>query len=209
MKKILDIIKYILIVVTMLLIIIFQNKIYNVFLIISVFCFLLGIIHIIEKKRTWILLELLSLTSLISIILYKKNILDFGDTVTFYICLLLSTTLFSAIILVIIERYKNKKIYTMEVTAKVVDYEKVENTKIPYAYPIYSYFVDNKEYGVVSPKVYKKKFPEIDSEITLLLNPKDHEDVLFKPSNIKAFIYLISAIFSIIACIIVMIYLFK
>jgi hypothetical protein len=209
MKKILDIIKYILIVVTMILIIVFQNKIYNVFLVISVFCFILGIIHIIEKKRTWILLELLSLTSLISIILYKKDILDFGDTITFYMCLLLSTTLLSAIIVLFIDKTKNNKKYTMEVTAKVIDYEKVENTKIQYVYPIYSYFVDKKEYCVISPILYKKKFPEIDSELTIYVNPKDPGDIFFKPSNVRITLYLISAIFSIIACIVIIINLLK
>ena len=209
MKKPLDTIKYILIVLTMILIIIFQNKIYNVFLIISIFCFLLGIIHIIEKKNTWILLEIMSITSIVSILLYKTDVLDFADTLTFYICLLLSTTLLAAEILAFIQISKIKKIYLDKVKAKVIDYEKVENTKINYVYPVYSYLIDDKEYVVISPQVYKKKIPKIDSEITILLNPKDPEDVYFEPPKLKRIFYLTSGIIAIILCIIVIIYLFR
>ena len=209
MKKILDIIQYALIVLTMLLIIIFQNKIFNVFIIVSSFCFLLGIIHIIEKKNTWILLEIISITSLISIILYKKNILSFGDTVTFYVCMILSTTLIAAVILAIIQISKLNKIYSQKVIAKVIDYDKVENTKINYVYPIYSYFIGKKEYCVISPQVYKKNIPKIDSELTIYVNPDDVEDVHFRPSNVKTIFYLIAGIITAIACIMVIIYLFK
>ena len=209
MKKVLDIIKYILIVLTMILIIIFQNKLYNVFLIISIFCFILGIIHIIEKKNTWILLEIISTSSIVSIILYKTDILNFADTLTFYICLITSTTLIAAVILSFYQTKQVRKIYTKEITATVIDYQKVENTKINYVQPIYSYTINKKEYCVICPAIYKKNIPKIDSERIILLNPKDNEDVYFEPPKLKKIFIITSGIVTSIICIIVIISLFK
>lgn len=208
MKKILSTIKYTLIVTTMILLIVFQKNLTYAFYIVSVFCSIMGILLLIEKNRLGLLLEIFSIDSFISVIVYKKGILSFASSITLFISAFLAMALLVSVIYVFITNNIINKIYTRKEKAKVIDYEKYPNSKKKYLMPIYQYRIKNKEYIVKYPSYLKNKIPKIDSECTLLVNPKDVEDVYFPVTKTKKITIILSGVFVIIICLIVIISLF-
>ena len=208
MEKILSNIKYVLVVILMILLLVFKDNIYNCFYVITIFCILLGIIYFIEKKEQWILMELFGVDSIMSVIFYKKDVLDFASTITFFISIFLLFSMLFATIKIILSLKNVKKDYQKVVEAEVAEYIENPNSKKKYYKVLYKYKIKKEEYYVESPILLKNNLPEIGSKKTLYLNEKDILDVYFPPPKLKAVLLIGSGVVSIIICLIVVIKLF-
>lgn len=206
MKKetILDTLSFIVGLVTILLVVFFKDKMNYLLFSLAIGGSLFGIILIMKKSNYGYLITSLGISLLGSVLLYRFNILDRPDAVTFMITGSVFSLMVISMIFSVINDKVNKKECSLLIYGEVVDLVKNSNTKDEYFQPIYEYVVDDKPYQVAYPKFLNKKIPDIGSKHKIYVNPKKHEDVYFEKEPIdKLYDYGISLLLAIVSLIII------
>ena len=206
MKKetILDTLSFIVGLVTILLVVFFKDKMNYLLFSLAIGGSLFGIILIMKKSNYGYLITSLGISLLGSVLLYRFNILDRPDAVTFMITGSVFSLMVISMIFSVINDKVNKKECSLLIYGEVVDLVKNSNTKDEYFQPIYEYVVDDKPYQVAHPKFLNKNIPDIGSKHKIYVNPKKHEDVYFEKEPIdKLYDYGISLLLAIVSLIII------
>ena len=210
MKKdtIIDNLSFVVGLITIILLVIFRNNLSLDILITSIGISLYGLISVFRKNRYGYFLISVGLSLLITILLYRNDILDKVDSITFMIV----CSIFLLMICSFIFDYFNKKetlsIFSMTVEGELIDLKRNPNMKKDYFQPIYRYTIKKDNYVVGYPKYLNKFLPKIGSTIKIHVNPDNYEETYFDKSKLDVlYTYLIS-LFLLIASLIIMITLF-
>lgn len=207
-QKIIDTMIYIIAIITVILILIFQTNKSMVLLIASIGGILLGLCFTIQNKKHGILIISLCISLLLSTILYKNKTLTLHNSLTFFISLSIASMLLITFIVEFINRKIISKIYTIKQQATVIDLKKYPNSKKEYYQPIYEYEIDNNIYHVEYPD-YKQKFiPNIGDKKDIYIDPNNYEEIYFKPEIKDDLFKFFIGLILIIACLIILVGLF-
>lgn len=207
-NKILDTIKFIIGVVTIILVLVFQTNMMLAAFIGSIGLSLYGILSCILGNKYGYLFTSLGISLCVALGIYKIGLLPKFESITFFMCMSLSLFIVIAFVFEIINEKQMLLVHDMEVEGFVVDLVLNPNTKKEYYQPIYQYEVDGETYVVGTPGYIEKDIPRIGDLIKLHVNSKDVTDVYFS-KTLKEKIHMASlGIFLIVVSIIIIITLF-
>lgn len=210
MKKtsIIDTCIYIVAVVMVILIAIFQNQLGVVFIVLSSGAFILGILALIKKQKYGFLACGCGIGGLLTYLVYNLKLLDFAESVTFMICISIVIVLFLTFIFSILNRRKVLREYNIEVEAEVIDLIRNVNTKKEYYKPVYKYEIKDMVYEVEAVGYINKFIPSIGDKKKILIKENDYGEVYFLPSKMQDIKDFCSILFLSLASILIIIYLF-
>lgn len=205
--KIIDYLLYGVIIITVLVILIFQKSLANVFLGISICSIFLGVLLSLKGEKYGAGVSGFGIAGISSILLYRNCILDYSDSTTFMMASTLGLySLLSIIFDIINVNVLNKK-YSMMVVGKVIDLE-VSQSNNKFFKPVYGFEIDKDKYEVDYPMYISKGIPGIGDDMPIFVNPDNYEDVYFKRSLLMAIRVYAVSILLLIACIGIVISLF-
>ena len=207
-EKIIDGIIGVLVLVLVILCVVFKESYFNLLISVGVLGLLLGILFILKKANYGFFVVSMALSLLISCVLYKTDVFIFNEAMTFMIC----SSVFFLMLFSTIFDFVNKRIikeqYSLLVIATLIDLERNKNVKKECYLPIFEYEVDGIVYEIAAPYYIEKNVPSLGETISIMVNPKQHDQAYFK-KPIKEDIKNISmAIFLMLACLIIIIGLF-
>lgn len=210
MKKdsILDVLSFIVGVVTIILVVVFRNSYTTLFMIASIGALLYGVIAIINKNNYGYLFTSLGLSLLITMILYMNKIFDRFDAVTFMITGSVFVLMAITLIFDFINRKNELKKHSLAVEAIVVDLLKNPNTTKEYFQPVYEYVLDDEVFQVTLPRYINKFIPNIGDRLKIYVNPDNKDEVFFDKGKTEKLTDYGVSIFLMIASLIIMITLF-
>ena len=207
-NKIIDVLIFIFGVVFALLLIAFQKQNDKLFIVAFSGCIVFGILLLFKFNKLGLLLEGIGIGGIVSLIIYYKEILKLGNTVTFFFCLSLAVMLILSLILGIIYRISVMKKFNLIIEGEVVDLVKNPNVKKDYYMPVYKYVIDGNEYFVEDINFKHNFVPNIGQIKKLYVDPNDPLQVYFLPSKFNDIKNVFGILFLSILCIIVIISLF-
>lgn len=178
-KKILDSVSYMIIVVTLLLIVVFQNNGQVMLFIGAGGILLYGLVSCLQLNKYGTLFLGCGGSLLITMILYTTGYFDKLDSITFMITLSMMLISVISLIFMYFDDKNILKKYTLIVEGEVIDLEKNPNTKKDYYRPVYIYNVDDMGYEVVPPYYFSKNIPKIGDTLKIYVNPQEHGEVYF------------------------------
>lgn len=207
-NKIIDTIRFIVGVATVILILIFKSKLSVAGLIAGAGVSLYGICSLLMGEKFGYVLSGLGVSLFTSITIYKFEILPQFESITFFMCLSLSLIIIIALIFDKVNEKKYKMKYSLEVDATVIDLVKNPNTNKEFYQPIYEYEVDGVLMNVGAPGYYEKRIPKLGDTLKIFVNPEDALDVYFEERKLDKLYHLAVELFLLIASIIIIISLF-
>lgn len=207
-NKIIDVLIFIFGLVFALLLIAFQKQNDKLFIIAFSGCIVFGILLLFKFNKLGLLLEGIGIGGIVSLIIYYNEILNLGNTVTFFFCLSLAVMLILSLILGIIYRISVMKKFNLIIEGEVVDLVKNPNVKKDYYMPVYKYVIDGNEYFVEDINFKHNFVPNIGQIKKLYVDPNDPLQVYFLPSKFNDIKNVFGILFLSILCIIVIISLF-
>lgn len=201
--KIINILGYILGIVTAIVVIVFQKNLQMLFISISICAFFIGIILFIKRQEYGTFVSGLGLSGILTFIIFKTNILDLTDSITLYCSTSLGIGCLLTVIYNIIARVILSKKYSMIVIGHVIDLERNPNSKKDYYRPVLEYTIDKNVYECNYPSYFDKNIPAIGDKFPIYVNTNDNLDVFFKEPLLDTVkVYGISIIFAIVCLVI-------
>lgn len=210
MKKnpVLDTLIYIVALIMVILVVIFQNKLSMVFVVLAVGALILGILTFLKKEKSGFLACGIGIGGVITYFIYNAHLLDFAKAVTFMICISIFIILIFTFIFSILNRKKVMKEYNTQIEAEVIDLERNLNTKKEYYKPIYRYLFKGMFYEVENKVYLNKHVPNIGDKKRILINNEKPSEVYFLPSKLQDIKDLCTILFLLIASLLIIVYLF-
>lgn len=210
MKKetLIDNLSFVVGVLTVLLVVVLKDNLVNAFIVAGVGAFLYGLLKALKKNSYGYILMSVGIGTSLALIIYKFEILNRSDSLTFMICVSTNLLMLVTFIFDYINRKEIFKIYDLKVEAEVANLVKNPNTNKEYYQVICEYTIDDKIYTVGSPGFINKFIPKIGDKVMLYVDSKDYENVYFD-KNKKEKIYDIGlGLFLILATLIILLFLF-
>ena len=203
MNKIVDFLIYVLSVIMVILILLFQHDMQMLFITMSICAIFLGILLYLKKYNYGTLITGIGISGVISFILFKSKTLEFDQCVTFMMSTSFGISCILTIIYNLVIRINFKKRYSMVVVGKVIDLEKNNNTKKEYYRPIYEYIINGDSYTCYYPVYLSKNIPAIGEAMPIYIDPNNYLEVYFDPMFVTVLsAYGISVFFAIMCTII-------
>jgi hypothetical protein len=207
-NKMLDTIRFIIGVVTLILVFIFKKSLSDVGLIAGVGVTLYGICSLLMKEKLGYIFSGIGCSLFISILIFKLGILPQFESMTLFMCLSLSLIIVISMIFDKVADTDFKKTHSLTVEATVIDLVKNPNTNKEFYQPIYEYEVDGVVMNVGAPGYYEKRIPKLGDKLIIYVNPEDALDVYFEERKSDKLYHLAVGLFLLIASIIIIITLF-
>lgn len=210
MKKetLIDNLSFVVGVLTVLLVVFLKDNLVNAFIVAGVGSFLYGLLKALKKNSYGYILMSVGIGTSLALIIYKFEILNRSDSLTFMICVSTNLLMLVTFIFDYINRKEIFKIYDLKVEAEVANLVKNPNTNKEYYQVICEYTIDDKIYTVGSLGFINKFIPKIGDKVMLYVDSKDYENVYFD-KNKKEKIYDIGlGLFLILATLIILLFLF-
>lgn len=207
-EKILDSLSFIFGAITIVVAVILKDNIVLAGIVAGIGAFLYGLCKALNKNTYGYIFISVGIGLSLSLFLYKLDVFDRPDALTFMIC---SSTFLLMLVTFIFDYLNRRSIfrqYSLKISAEVIDLEKNPNTKKDYFQVICGYEVDEKYYTVGSPGYINKFIPKIGDKINIYVDPDEPVNVYFD-KDIKEKIYdTLLGLFLMIASIIIIITLF-
>ncbi len=207
-NKIIETLKFIVIIVTLLLIVVFQNSLSTAAIIGGVGVTLYGICVFLLKDKLGYVFTGLGISLISSMAIYKLDILPKFESITFFICLSMSLIVILSFIFEYITAKEYKRVHSLEIEAEVIDLIKNPNTKKEFYQPLFAYNVDGEELVVGLPGYIDKGIPKLGDKQKIYVNPNDSLDVYFEKRKNDKLYMLAVGLFFLIASVIIIITLF-
>lgn len=207
-NKIIDSIRFVIGVITLLLVFFFKDNLSTVGLVAGVGVALCGFCSLLLGERLGYVFSGLGSSLFISMIIYKMKLLPQFESITFFMCLSLSLIVVISIIFDEVTDKDMKKKHSLEVEATVIDLIKNPNTNKEFYQPLYEYEVDGVVMEVGSPVYYEKRIPKLGDRLRIYVNPDNHLDVYFESGKIDKIYSIAVGLFLLIASIVIIISLF-
>lgn len=207
-KKILETLKFVIGIITLILVVIFQNNIVTVGYIGGIGVALYGICAFLYGDKIGYVLTSLGVSLVSSLSIYKFDILPKFESITFFMCLSMALIVILAFVFEYLSEKEYKKTHSLEIYAEVIDLIKNPNTKKEYYQPLFAYVVDGEELVVGLPGYIDKGIPSLGEKQRIYVNPKDATDVYFEKRKSDKLYMLAVGLFLLIASIIIIITLF-
>ena len=179
-NKILDNISFGIIVITLLLIVFYQNNGVAMLYIGAIGLVLYGVVASIQLNKYGTISLGCGTSLLVTMILYTMKVLDKVDSITFMVVTSMMVISLLSLIFMVLNDKKAFKRYSLIVEGEVVDLERNPNTKKDYYRPIYAYVVDDYEYEVAFPNYLTKRIPNVGDKTKIYVDPQDHGEVYFE-----------------------------
>lgn len=208
-KKILDNLSFGVVVISLLLIVVFKDKVQTMLFIASGGFILYGILAFLDGNRYGVVSLGCGISLFGTMLLYINEVLDKVDSITFIVCMSMSMIIVISYVFMFINEKAIFKKYSLIVEAEVVDLEKNPNTKKEYYSPVYAYSLKNKDYLVNLPYYINRNIPKIGDKIKLYVDPDDNLDVYFDKNLFNKIRYWGSGIVLIVVCIGIIVSLFR
>lgn len=207
-NKTVDTIRFIVGVVTVILVFIFKSSLSTAGLIGGVGLLLYGICSLLLGERLGYVFSGLGVSLFTSVLIYKFGLLPQFESITFFMCLSLSLIIVISLIFDEVTEREFKKKYSLETEATVIDLVKNPNTNKEFYQPVYEYVVNDVVMEVGSPVYYEKRIPKLGDKLIIFVNPEDPLDVYFEKSKSDKLYGIAVGMFLLIASIVIIITLF-
>lgn len=207
-NKIVDTIRFIVGVVTVILVFVFKENFSTVGLIGGIGVLLYGICSLLIGERLGYVFSGLGVALFTSILIYKFEVLPQFESITFFMCLSLSLIIVISLIFDEVTDREAKNQHSLEVEATVVDLVKNPNINKEIYQPIYEYEVKDVVMEVGAPGYYEKKIPKLGDKLIIFVNPEDPLDVYFEKTKSDKLYSIAVGTFLLIASIVIIITLF-
>lgn len=208
MKKVLENLKFVVGIVTLLLVFVFKNDLSIVALVGGVGVALYGICSFLTGEKIGFVLTGLGISLVSATSIYKLNILPEFESVTFFICLSMALIVILSFIFEYFNDKDLRKVHSLEVEAEVVDLLKNPNTTKEYYQPIYEYSLNEEILTVGLPGFINKGIPNLGDKLKIYVNPNDILDVYFEKRKSDKLYMIAVGLFFLIASIVIIITLF-
>lgn len=204
-KELLNNIGFVLIVVALIVILVFQKNTKIVIFAASFGLLIYGLMTVSKNNVTGLLTCVLAVSLAISGSLYFFNNFTLLKAFTF----MMSSTVFFMMVLAIIFAIKRRKMlcskYNIITEAEVMDLIVNPNTEARFYQPYYRYEVDGNYYYVSYPEFINKHVPNIGDKTKIRVDEKDKESIYFEESIKKRVFDISRIIFFLIVSLIIMI----
>lgn len=207
-NKIFENLKFIVGIVTILLIVVFQKSLSTVAIIGGVGLALYGVCAFLSNDKLGYVFTGMGISLVSAVSLFKLDVLPKFESITFFFCLSMALIVILAFIFEKYSDKEHKRIHSLEIDAEVIDLVKNPNTKKEYYQPIYEYYIDNESYAVPLPGYIDKGIPSIGEKIKLYVNPDDVTDVYFEKRKSDKLYLMTVGLFLLVASIGIIISLF-
>lgn len=207
-KKILENASFVVGLLTVIGIFIFKDSLMKAAIVGGIGVIIYGFVSCLNSNRLGILFMSIGSSLVCAVSLYKYDVLDKFDAITFFFCMSMALMVVIAILFEIFNVRAMLKSHSLKVDAKVVDLLKNPNTKKEYYQPVYEYIIGKDVYTVGLPGYLEKNLPKLGDTIKLNVNPDDKEDVYFEKRKSDNIHMLLVGLFFLIASIIIIISLF-
>lgn len=207
-NKTVDTIRFIVGVVTVILVFIFKSSLSTAGLIGGVGLLLYGICSLLLGERLGYVFSGLGVSLFTSVLIYKFGLLPQFESITFFMCLSLSLIIVISLIFDEVTEREFKKKYSLEIESTVIDLVKNPNTNKEFYQPVYEYVVNDVVMEVGSPVYYEKRIPKLGDKLIIFVNPEDPLDVYFEKSKSDKLYSIAVGMFLLIASIVIIITLF-
>ncbi len=207
-NKILDTLKFIIGVVTLILVFVFKDSLSVSGLIGGIGVSLYGLCSFLLGDKVGYILTGLGISLVSSLSIFKVGVLPEFEAVTFFICLSMILIVILAFIFEYVSDKDMKKKHSLEVEAEVIDLIKNPNTTKEFYQPLYQYVVDDVVMEVGAPGYLEKGLPKLGDKLKIYVNPKDALDVYFEKRKSDKLYMLAMGLFFLVASIIIIITLF-
>jgi len=207
-NKVIDTIRFIVGVLTIILVFIFKDSLSIVGLIAGVGVSLYGVCSFLLGDKLGCVLLSLGLSLISSLGLYKLDVLPEFEAITFFICLSMILIVILAFIFEYINDKEMKKIHSLEVEAEVIDLLKNPNTNKEFYQPLYQYEINDVVMEVGMPGFLEKNLPKLGDKLKIYVNPEDNLDVYFEKNKSEKLYMFSIGLFFLIASIVIIITLF-
>lgn len=181
-EKLLNNLSFFIGIITVVLVVIFNNNFLLASFIGGIGAFLYGILVSINKNNYGYLFISLGIGAFSSVILYRTGVFDKVNAITYMICVSVFVLMLITFIFTFINKKENSKLYDLVVEAVVVDLVKNKNTKKDFYQVIYEYELDDKRYTVGTPGFIEKNIPNIGDKKKIYVDSNDHSNVYFDKS---------------------------
>lgn len=208
MEEKLNNIVYVIGVILAILVLIFKNNIPVIIVILAVGLIVGGIFFLINKRTPGYLMIGFGISIGLGVLLYKVNVLDKSDAVTFVFACSIASSMILALVIELVRKSIILKTHTLLVEAELVDLVRNNNVKKEIYLPVYTYKVDDEVYEVNYIRYLDKHLPAIGSTKPLKVNPKNHVDVYFETEIKDKIVYIACAVFLAIVSIVIIVGLF-
>ena len=187
-REIISNICFVLIVIALIVIMIYQKNPKVLVYAISAVLFLYGLSTVVKQNVLGYISICLGASLLVSGTLYFTGVFNLFKSFTFMLCS--SVFLLMAIVLIFayIKRKLIKEAYELVVEATVVDLIPNENTRAKYYQPYYKYQVDDHDYSVLFPVFINKHIPKIGDRVLIRVDKEDHQNVYFEKEKMEVII---------------------
>ncbi len=207
-NKILDTLKFIIGVVTLILVFVFKDSLSVSGLIGGIGVSLYGLCSFLLGDKVGYILTGLGISLVSSLSIFKVGILPEFEAVTFFICLSMILIVILAFVFEYVSDKDMKKKHSLEVEAEVIDLIKNPNTTKEFYQPLYQYVVDDVVMEVGAPGYLEKGLPKLGDKLKIYVNPKDALDVYFEKRKSDKLYMLAMGLFFLVASIIIIVTLF-
>lgn len=207
-KKIFETLKFLIGIITLLLIVIFQNNIVTVGYIAGIGFSLYGVCAFLYGDKVGYLFTSLGISLVSSLLIYKFDVLPKFESITFFFCLSMCLIAILSLIFEYFREKEYKKVHSLEVDAEVIDLIKNPNTKKEFYQPLFAYNVNGEELVVGLPGYIDKGIPNLGEKQKICVNPNDVTDVYFEKRKSEKLYMLAVSLFFIIASVIIIVTLF-
>lgn len=207
-NKMLDTIRFIIGVITVILVFMFKKNLGDVGLISGIGLTLYGICSLLMKERLGYIFSGLGSSLFISVLIFKIGVLPQFESITFFMCLSLALIIVVSIVFDVVTDRNFKQKHSLEVEAVVIDLVKNHNTNKEFYQPVYEYEVDGVVMNVGAPGYYEKRIPKLGDKLMIYVNPHDVLDVYFEERKSDKSYHLAVSLFLFVASIVIIITLF-
>lgn len=200
-EKVINCLTYILTIILVIGILLFQNDIKKVFIFGSVMAFFLGILMVLRENKIGFLVTALGFSGVVTFFIYEREILDFNDSVTFMVCLSVALMVVLTDIFMVRMRKMILKKFNIILLGEVIDLEKNKNTRKEFYKIIYRYDIGGMEYIVEDPRYKKSNLPAIGDKREILVDPENLESTYFLPSKQEDLMVIVASLVFVIGAI--------
>lgn len=207
-NKIIDTLKFIIGVITVILVVVFKDNLSTAGLVGGIGVALYGVCSFLLGDKLGYIFTSLGVSLVSALSIYKLDILEQFESVTFFICLAMALIVIFSLIFEYITDKNFKKIHSLEVEAEVIDLFKNPNTTKEFYQPIYAYRVGKQDLEVGAPGFYDKGLPKLGDKLKIYVNPNDNLDVYFEKKMADKLHFFAVGAFFLVASIVIIITLF-
>lgn len=207
-EKIIDNLAFVVGTITVLLAVALKDNLVLMGIVAGSGAIVFGILKAINKNNVGYVFLSIGSGLVLALSLYKGEVLEKPDSLTFMICASTFLLMFVTFIFDYLNRKEIFKVYKLKVEAEVIDLVLNPNTNKEYYQVIYGYEIDGKYYQVGTPGYNDKFIPKLGDQLTIYVEENDHESVYFDKDKKEKIYDTLLGLFLMVASLVIMITLF-